>query len=182
MSAFLDQRYFDWLYGQVCSVEVKSPSRTYRNLLHILYTKEFVWIIPNDDNRVEDGKELRYIFLSEEQITVDDQHWMELGCSMLELLIGLSRRLEFETDIPAVDWFWELLENLNLHKMSDQKHISRHNVEDILDRVIWRNYEYDGSGGLFPLVNAEKDQRKVELWYQLSAYILERGIFEGNSV
>lgn len=178
MSAYLDELYFDWLYSQVCSVKVKSPSRTYRNLLHILYTKEFVWLVPNDDNRAEDGKDLRDEFLRVEHVKVAnyDRLWMELGCSMLELLIAVSRRLEFETDIPAKEWFWEILENLNLHKLNDQKTISRHNVEDILDRVIWRTYERDGSGGLFPLVNAEKDQRKVEIWYQLSAYILERNI------
>lgn len=178
MSAYLDQLYFDWLYSQVCSVKVKNPTHTFRNLLHILYTKEFVWIIPNDDNRALDGRELRYDFLREEELNLSpqDKRWMDLGCSMLELLIGIARRLEFETDVPAKDWFWELLENLNLHKLNDERQISRHNVEEVLDRVIWRLYERDGKGGLFPLVHAEKDQRKVEIRYQLSEYIFERDI------
>ena len=36
-----------------------------------------------------------------------------------------------------------------------------------------RRYKRSGEGGLFPLKNAAKDQRKVEIWYQLSSYLLE---------
>lgn len=176
MSAHLDERYFEWLYGQVCSVRLKNPSRTYRNLFHILYTKEYVWLIPNDDNRVEDGKDLRYLFLDLEGIEIrpEDQRWLELGCSFLEFLIALSRRLEFETDVDSVTWFWQLIENIGLNQLNDRVEIDEDAVNDVLDRVIWRNYKRNGRGGLFPLHNATKDQRKVEIWYQLSAYILER--------
>lgn len=176
MSAALDERYFDWLYGQVCSVKTRSPAKSYRDLLHILFTKEFVWLVPNDDNRVEDGKDLRYEFFEAEGIepTKRDSHWLNLGCSMLEFLIALSRRAEFESDQDAKTWFWELLQNLDLHEMNDRVEIDQDYVEEILDRVIWRTYDYNGDGGLFPLLYPEEDQRKVELWYQLSAYILER--------
>jgi len=45
----LDELYFTWLYSQVGSVRTRNPARTYWSLLRYLYTKEFVWIIPNDD-------------------------------------------------------------------------------------------------------------------------------------
>lgn len=178
MSAYLDERYFDWLYSQVCSVRAKSPSRTYKNLFHILYTTEFVWLVPNDDNRVEDGKYLRYEFLDHEGIRLSpsDQFWMELGCSFLEFLIALTRRLEFNTDISATTWFWKLLENINLRRLNDRVDISREDVEETLNRVIWRTYDEDGNGGLFPLDYPEQDQRKVEIWYQASAYLIEQGM------
>lgn len=176
MSAYLDERYFDWLYDQVCSVRWKSPARSYRNLFHILYTHEFIWLIPNDDNRVADGKDLRLRFLEDEGITADrrDSHWMALGCSYLELLVAISDRLAFETGRDQSSWFWELLENLGLHQLNDRVDISLDDVEDTLNRVMWRTYDYNGEGGLFPLEFPEEDQRKVELWYQLNAYILER--------
>lgn len=176
MSAYLDERYFNWLYNQVCSPRWKSPSRSYRKLFHILYTKEFVWLVPNDDNRVEDGKDLRYEFLEVEEIDRSrrDSHWLSLGCSFLEFLVALSRRLEFESEQGSDIWFWELLENVGLNHLTDRVDISQDEVEEVLDRVIWRTYDYDGVGGLFPLDNPEKDQREVEIWYQLSAYILER--------
>lgn len=176
MSAYLDERYFDWLYGQVCSVKLKSPSRTHRNLLHMLYTKEYVWLVPNDDNRVEDGKDLRYEFFEEEGIYAQgrDLIWLQLGCSMLEFLVALARRFAFEMDGTVAERFWELLENLELHELNDQVDIDPEHVEETLDRVIWRTYHYNGGGGLFPLRYPERDQRHIEVWYQLSAYILER--------
>jgi hypothetical protein len=173
MSASLDELYFDWLYGQVCSVRAKSPSKSYRELLHILYTTEFLWLIPNDDNRVQDGKDLRYEFLNEVE-TPRDHMWLRLGCSFLEFLIALSRRAAFETEQDATTWFWELLENLALNKLNDRADISHQEVDEILDRVIWRTYNPDGSGGLFPLLYFEKDQRGVEVWYQLNEYIDQR--------
>ena len=177
MSASLDERYFDWLYSQVCSVRTKNPSKGYKELLHILFTKEFVWLVPNDDNRVEDGKDLRYEFFEHEGIDPDhrDILWLRLPCSMLELLVALARRLEFEDEGDVKTWFWEMMENIGLSKdLNDRAVIDRDFVEEILDRVIWRHYEYNGGGGLFPLVYPEEDQRQVEIWYQLNAYIIER--------
>jgi hypothetical protein len=43
----------------------------------------------------------------------------------------------------------------------------------ILDRVIRREYEPDGTGGFFPLQNPLEDQTQVEIWYQMAAYINE---------
>lgn len=177
MSALLDQLYFEWLYSQVCSVKRKNPARTYWNLFRILFTTEFFWFVPNDDNRVEDGKELRYDFMRDQQIDPDDvdKDWLQTGCSMLELCIGLAKRLAFETNGSVDEWFWELLENLDLRKYNDATHIPRAKVEDTLDRVNWRTYRRNGHGGLFPLCRPPRDdQREVELWYQLNAYLLER--------
>lgn len=174
MSAYLDEQYFEWLYSQLCSVKIKNPRRTYWKLFKILFTKEFVWFVPNDDNRVEDGRDLRYEFLEQKQLECDDDNWLNMGCSMLELLMGLSERLAFETNASPQEWFWELIENLNLGKYNDRADIPEQEVHDILDRVIWRTYRRNGDGGLFPLTKPERDQRDVELWYQLSAYILEK--------
>ena len=174
MSEPLDELYFKWLYSQISSVKLKNPSRTYWNLFRLLFTKEFVWIVPNDDNRIEDGKDLRYEFLAEKKMSNEDPDWFEMGCSMLELFIGLARRLAFETNGNQDEWFWELCANLGLREYNDQANIPQKEIEEKLDRVIWRTYSRSGKGGLFPLDRPERDQRDVELWYQLSAYILER--------
>lgn len=177
MSAHLDELYFEWLYSQISSVKLKNPSRTYWKLLKILFTKEFVWIVPNDDNRIQDGKDLRIEFLSDKVISNDPEYlkdWIEMGCSTLELLLALAKRLAFETNGEPAEWFWELIENLKLREYNDSCDIPQIKIETKLDRVIWRTYRSDGSGGLFPLKEPERDQRDVELWYQLSAYVLER--------
>jgi len=174
MSAPPDELYFPWLYAQVASVDIADPSRTYWELLRKLYNKEFIWFVPNDDNRAEDGRELRHEFMQSTGVSVDDD-WLHLGCSILEMLIALSRRLWFETDIPAREWFWEMLENLELDQYSDNMTLPVRRVDTILDRLIWRVYRRNGKGGLFPLRRAAEDQTKVEIWYQMCEYIVQQG-------
>ena len=140
-----------------------------------LYVKEFVWLIPNDDNRAEDGKELRYEFINEQGIDEVDQAWLDLGCSVLEMMIALARRAAFESDDEVVDWFWRFIFNLGLNNHTDIAYTSatEREVDNVLDTVIFRTYDADGLGGLFPLTHPRQDQRKVELWYQLAAYLSE---------
>lgn len=173
MNAILEDAYFTWLYKQIGIVRAKNPSRTHWSLAKQLHTKEFVWFVPNDDNRVEDGRDLRYEFLIEEQVPDPGPEWMGLGCSMLEMLIGLSRRLSFDADGEPREWFWQMMENLDIEHYTDDRYTKRvyAEVDEILDQVIWRTYAPDGHGGLFPLINANEDQRKVELWYQCSNYL-----------
>lgn len=175
MTKPLDEAYFVWLYSQINSPRLKRPSRTYWSLFRILYTKEVFWVIANDDNRLEDGKDLRQEFLDDQGIRGVDPSWKELGCSFLEMLIALSRRLAFEADGKPCDWFWELLGNLRLREQNDRDIMEAEKIDDILERVIWRTYDRLGRGGLFPLQRSRRDQRKVELWYQMQAYLLERG-------
>ena len=140
-----------------------------------LYVKEFVWLIPNDDNRAEDGKELRYEFINEHGIDEVDQAWLDLGCSVLEMMIALARRAAFESDDEVVEWFWRFIFNLGLTQHTDIAYTSKteREVDNVLDTVIFRTYDADGLGGLFPLTHPRQDQRKVELWYQLAAYLSE---------
>lgn len=165
-----------WLYDLVGSVETANPEKTYWNLLRKFFTKEFIWIVPNDDNRAEDGRDLRREFLADEGIASVEDDWIRLGCSMLELLIGLSRRLNFESDKKTThEWFWCLIENLGLIRYTDRNDLPAKRVDDVLDAVIWRTYRPNGRGGLFPLKRSTEDQRDVEIWYQLCAFVLENG-------
>lgn len=173
MNAPLDELYFKWLYGQVGSVNEKNPSRTYWRLLKRLYNKEFIWLIPNDDNRAADGRDLRQEFCDQEGLHNVDPGWMNLGCSMLELLIALSRRLAFQDDGTPERWFWCLIENLELEVYNDNALHADRAIDHTLNKVIWRTYRRNGVGGLFPLKQARQDQRDIELWYQMSNYLLE---------
>lgn len=169
----LDELYFTWLYTQVWDIKRRDPAKTYWSLLRQLFKTEFVWIVPNDDNRVEDGRDLRHEFLAENGVTEVDPSWMDLGCSFFEMLIGLSRRLAFEAEGEPRGWFWHMLENSELADHTD-KNYDEGVVTDIVAGIIWRTYHYNGAGGLFPLDHPERDQRDVELWYQFNAYLLER--------
>lgn len=170
----IDHRYLTWLYGQVGSVIEKNPSKTYWKVLTQLYTTKFVWFIPNDDNRAQDGKDLRLEFLQYEGIQSVPTMWMELECSMLELMVALARKASFLDGMGPRAWFWLFMENLDLEKHNDNTLVPEKLITAILNNVIWRTYRQNGQGGLFPMRRPNKDQTKEELWYQLNTYLLEQ--------
>lgn len=178
MNVQLEELYLRWLYSQISPVTVKNPERTYWLFARDLFQKEFFWYIPNDDNRIADGLDLRDEFLDIREIEADDD-WLSLGCSMLELLVALSRRFAFMADGEPRDRFWEMVYNTGIEKCDD-KHYRSHDdlkieIDEALDKVIWRTYNYDGSnGGLFPVKYPYKDQRKTEIWRQMAAYVTEK--------
>ena len=172
----LDAQYLNWLYSQVGSVKTRQKSRTHWSLFRQLYDTIFVAIVPHDENRIADARDLKYEFLAEAEGEQGDLDWMRLPCSMLELFIVLSRQLAFEMDDNANVWFWHLVEVLELEGFNDREYDkdAQEEIARTMDRVIWRTYEPDGQGGLFPLHNPTRDQRRIELWYQLNAYLLEQ--------
>ena len=174
MKGPLDEPYFTWLSAKV--VLGDRMSQSYLKLLRQLYETEFVWFMIGDDNRARDGLDLRHEFLRESRLD-NDPVWFEVGCSVLEMLIGLSRRAEFQTDLVAQEWFWVFIRNLNLADYHDENAYNYdHDVSEILYDFVWRTYEYDGTGGLFPMKNPPEDQREVEIWYQFSEYLVEQGM------
>lgn len=171
----LDDLYLEWLYSHIGAVRNRNPSKSNWSLARQLYTKAFVWSVPNDDNRAEDGRALRDEFLFDRGIEDVDPMWMDLDCSILEMVIAISSRCSFESTGEVGDWFWKLLGNLELTGFTDT-HFNKNSiaeVDHILERLNNRKYRKDGQGGLFPLIRPERDQTKVELWYQMSAYLLE---------
>lgn len=175
----LEEQYFRWLYSQVGLVKNRNLRTSYFELLRLLHTKEFTWGHPRDENRAQDGKDLRLHFLEETDANAAPG-WLEEPCDMLELLITLARKLEFQ-DLEGgscKDWFWHLLQNIGVNEYNDAVWGPgcEEYIHDVLDRVIQREYSPRGEGGLFPLDSplVQDDQREIELWYQLSAYLLER--------
>jgi hypothetical protein len=177
MSAPLDELYFQWLYSQVADPTIQEENLTYWNVLRILYKTEFVWVdeAVNDENRIHDGKALRIQFVESQGWTVAevDSSWIEDGCSMLELMVGLACRLEFLADGTPHYWFWVLMMNIGLAGLNDKRRIRKEYVDDVLNRIIFRNYQATGLGGFFPLQNPREDQRDIELWTQMNEYVQE---------
>jgi hypothetical protein len=174
----LDEAYFVWLYSQVGSVQNRNRSKTYWTLLRLLHEKKFTWTkkFDKDGNRAQDGKNLRREFLRTTGTALNkiDDGWMDLDCSMLELFVALSWKLAFEGEGEPHEWFWVLIDNIGLTECNDANPPEKVIIDEILDKVIYREYARNGAGGLFPLQRTKEDQRGVELWYQMQAYLLER--------
>jgi hypothetical protein len=175
MSVFLEVDYLKWLYSRIGDVEEIRNSNTYWELLTQLHNTEFIWLVANDDNRVEDGKYLRYSYLEDIDVRDDDvdQRWLLSGCSVLEMLISLANRMVFEAEFTVQKWFWEMLNNIGLSGFVDRRYDAE-KVDTIVQRLIWRKYAPNGNGGLFPLRNPQRDQTGIELWYQCQEYLQER--------
>ena len=168
----LADHYIQWLENEL-TAESKYPDRTYYELVNLMLQTEFKFSIAMDENRLADGIELRAEFA--ERFHIPRARMNGFGkASFIEVLLGLSRRLAFVAGGTPGRWAWQLLVNLGLDRMWD--HLSRsktHAVSDILETVINRNYQPNGVGGFFPLAWPDRDQRDVELWYQLNAYAEE---------
>jgi len=168
--------YFEYLLGIVWK-------EGYNELLAQLYQHPFTHFVPNDDNRAADGKHLREEFLIERSRM--GSFSFPPTCTFLEMLIALSYRVEYQLfDMPygldARAAFWTLIENLELGWCTDAAFNSDDGVGIIAEKVRvvnTRDYEGDGYGGLFPLREPKKDQRKVEIWYQMMAYLMENWEF-----
>jgi hypothetical protein len=171
----LDERYLTWLHKMLEPDTQRNPARSHWLLCAAMFRKEFTWFIPNDDNRGYDGLDLRYQFIDEEEGSDVDGMWQSQPCSFLEMVIALSQRMAFETALESDYWFWTIMDNLGLRAYVDDRFggTAENEVDYILNTVIQRTYHADGRGGLFPLAHPGHDQREVEIWYQMSQFLLE---------
>lgn len=170
MKESIYELYFNWLYHSIMLLEPESKS--YFNLLDLLHDTNFVWLVSGDDNRADDGTQLRLEFIEHNKQGVD-QIWLDDPCSVLEMLVAFSKKAEFQTDVNSSEWFWEFVGNLDLLAYSDDA-FDFDAASDKIYNFIWRLYSFDGSGGILPLNSVVCDQRKVEIWYQFSYYLAER--------
>ena len=176
MSKSLEEQYIAWLWGLIGEGPLTGESRL---LIDVLHEKDFYWTVPNDDNRGNDGLLIREEFADLKGVGPEDI--LEGPCTLLEMLVGLARRCSDEMADPdhpdtTKRWFWEMMDNLGLENKPPylyEAEFTSDVIEFIFDRVLDRTYAPSGRNGLFPLNYPKEDQRKVELWYQMSAYLLE---------
>lgn len=140
-------------------------------ILQQLFLTPFYYSVDHDNNREVEGLDLRI-----------DTEWegTDIPCSVLEMLIALAGRINdimstgYE-DERTTEWFWTMLYNLKLTPNTTDSD----EIEYILTRFMDRTYAPNGSGGLFPLLDTDEDQREIEIWYQMSAYLREQYDLEG---
>ena len=158
----------------------------YTILFDILHDIEFEWVLPEDANRASEGIYLRAQFEYEDHMRLPDG-WDSYPCSFLEFLIALAECMEndimYDPDSgsePSI-WFWMMMRNCGLSKFTDG-YLLRHGgvagkeVERIVDKIMFRRFDRNGNGGLFPMESSRKDQRFVEFWYQMNDYVLEKNM------
>ena len=173
----ISNAYFEWMYDLVCGKRY-SKSISYRKLLSLLHGTEFTYIIPKDENRAEDGIDLRYRFAYDHADIENAELYLSGPCSVLEMMVSLAIRCE-ETIMCDPDvgdrtgqWFWGMIVSLGLGSMSDSR-FDRRFVELTISRFLNHEYEQNGHGGLFTLRHCDRDLRTAEIWQQMCWYLNE---------
>ena len=176
----IKERYFDWLYSIIDDGQIH-----YKKLCQALDSRDFIYYIPLDANRYDDGIDLRYHFgrccgVSDARIAYELDNRQ---CSVFEMMVALANRCEeditFDPDVGnrACEWFHEMLESLDLASMTDNVGVDERYFNIVIDRFINRDYEPNGKGGLFTLKNCTRDLRDVEIWYQAMWYLTSKEDF-----
>jgi hypothetical protein len=172
--------YFKWLVRCFCTDPEEDPRMFgFHNLLEQMYRKDYYYTIQNDENRADDGLNLRYLFRTNYDEDIPDG-----PCSFLEFLIGVSIRLSemlaVGDELPPYLYFWELAIHLGLDKYTDKEY-GRDSTIFMVDLLMTdfmdRKYGRDGCGGLFPLSRPRGNQTRKEVWYQMQDYLLENPSF-----
>lgn len=171
----LTDAYFEWMYQLVFPDQ---NDISYRRLCMYLNNLTFYPRLPRDENRAQDGIDLRYRFGYEQQHIQP-----EIGtlldckpCSVFEMMVALALRMEEDimtnpemgNRLPL--WFAEMLHSLGLENMSDDQ-FNRQTVMEVVRRFMEGEYESDGRGGLFTIPSCRRDLRTVEIWYQMNWYL-----------
>ena len=170
----VNDEYFEWLC-ELVGLKRFARQMSYRKLLSHLHLIEFTWFIPFDDNRADDGVQLRRRF-SLEQNDLSLQKFLRGPCSVLEMMVALAVRCEdwiMDDDLMgnrAGQWFWGMVHNLGLSPMTDSE-FDKDFIDTVIARFLNREYAPDGRGGLFTVKNSDRDMRTVEIWIQLSWYL-----------
>ncbi len=175
----LRDEYFEWMYQLVCD-EKFTRHLSYRRLCKLLDDREFVYTMPMDANRYEDGIDLRYRFGCEHDLEepiiateLDDR-----PCSIFEMMVALALRCEIhimdnlEIGNRTSQWFLDMIESLGLARMTDDR-FDRRYADNVLNQFIDRDYERNGKGGLFTIRSRRQDMRRVDIWYQAMWYLDE---------
>lgn len=163
----LKEEYFHWIIQLVGTLDCLA----YTKCLRCLHGIEFTYIIDMDGNRATDGVGLRWRFHEQGYPYLDDG-----PCSVLEMMVALALRCE-ESIMADRDlgnrtgvWFWGMIINLGLGAMHDRQ-FDEDYVVDIITRFLNREYNPDGTGGLFTIEGCDHDLRDVEIWYQMCWYL-----------
>lgn len=163
-------RYKGWLLD---TVGFDRPY--YEKLMDYLHNRLFVFFIDFDANRAQDGVDLRDLFGLD--IGYPNLEF-NCNCCVLEMLVSLALRIENEyIGDPKEEHperiFWEMIRNLGLSRYRDGR-FDRNEVEQIVNIWLYRTFDYNGDGSIFPLRNPRTDQRQIEIWSEMNEYLTEK--------
>lgn len=172
---FISRIYFEWMSRVVTKDTVNED--IYTNLLQELYETPFIFVVPMDENRYNDGINLRSEFAYE--TNKDPEIIFEAletrPCTVLEMMIALTIRINnIMDDIEVGDrfksWFWGMVDNLGLYGMTNERYSSEF-VDLVISKFLNRQYRNEGAGSLFPNAHNLPNYNQIQIWDQAMHYL-----------
>ena len=168
--------YFNWLCSLVSSETGRSGGKAPLLSFRQLWKTPFRYSVKEDEHRLKDGLSLRDRFCDFVGYSNFPKDFRE--CTLLEVLVSLSEDISYMMEKLVSDsspgrWFNEMIKNLGLIVRTPVGWRGNPNGDELIRKMLDREYEYDGTGGLFPLISPECDQRGLEIWMQANEYMLE---------
>ena len=181
---FKNHSYLEWLESYTIDERLSDDRRPrYSYLLRKLWSMPFHGSIGNDDDRGDEGLELRarYNYILAKNSNIDASRFPEAGdifgeCRVLEMLIALSMRMyDLMQDMGVYNsvsrWFWEIMHNVGFDTLDDGVYLES-NGDEVVENVVTdildlRERKSGRPGGWFYV----SDWRKLEIWYQMHEYL-----------
>ena len=169
-----ERSYRDWLVNKV-----NVTMADYADLLQELYDIEFYSTVQYDEDRGMDGLALRDEWATETGFKGS----LDFGvANVLEVLIGIARRMEFQLfgsryidEWDYIKIFWEFMDNLGLDEYFGT--LSRYTFDEIRQNVshfLNREYFRHKKSNIFCFQHPAKNLRKLNIWTQMGLYLQER--------
>lgn len=162
--------YFVWLARRV-------KNKSHKMLLRFLFETNYIYRFKSMDvNRAEDGIQLRYDYIYENEIDERDFPYMNTPCNLFEMIFALAFRISLimgdaRHDDDSDIWFWRMISNMGLGKQTD-RNFNYDYVQTTIRNFLNRQYGPNGRGSLF-YVNSRDDISDLQIWDQAMLYLNE---------
>lgn len=168
--------YLEWLSDIIHLYSEEHAD--YTSLIKYMYSYRFRYSVVGDENREKDANNILYMrYMDEYGLPYDMETLHDRDTSVLEVLIALSIRCERDImgepdEFKDDRWFWIMLENLSLDGCTNDV-FDEETVDYILSKWLDRRFAYNGNGGIWPLKFTNRNQKFVEIWYQMQEFLEE---------
>lgn len=158
----MNNEYFGYL---VSLIQKKNMNDVRVRIVKNLNNTPFIAHSSDDENRIVEALYERKRYSYDNPVTSD---FMAEPVSLFEIMVVLAGKCEAKTTEPMSSHFWYMVESM-LGEYSDK--LFDDDILKAANKVVNREYDASGRGGLFYVPNCKEDMSKLDLWVQLCRYV-----------
>lgn len=172
------EEYFNWL---VDSLNLNAGYKIqHYSLFKALHNISYEYFNVMDENRYQDGIDLRYRFGSDTNIPYYDiTECIDIcECSVLEMLVALILKIDNmitydPKDSLKAELFVDIAKSLGINEQINAN-FNQEYVNQCIFNWLHGQYEVNGQGGIITVQYPRQDMRTVDHWTQVMWYVNEK--------